>query len=279
MQRTETAIDERRISIGALTLNLAFAGDVTSPPLLLLHGIGSRHVSWYPVVADLSREYRLLMPDLRGHGGSDKPDAGYLLPDYAEDLAALIHELGIERPVIIGHSLGALVALIWAQAHPIDAAALILEDVPLHGGAVHAPNLAGWQALAALPPEEAAAYYRREHPNWTEEECVRRAHSITQTHPAVFGELRDEAIRDGVIDRLAPLGGIQSPMLLIHGDPESGSMVRREDVARFERLSSQTQVARLAGGSHSLHRERTAEFLDLVRAFLERVRNNGGITG
>ena len=268
MQTMETIVELRRIPAGGLTLNLASAGDPGNPPLLLLHGIGSRHVSWYPVVADLSRDFHLLMPDLRGHGDSDKPDAGYLLPDYAADLDGLIRELGLGFPVVVGHSLGALVALVWAQSHPSAAAALVLEDAPLQGGAMHAPNLAGWQALAELSPEEAAAYYRREHPEWAESECIRRARSITATHPAVFRELREEAIRDGVVDRLAPLGGIASPMLLIHGDPETGSMVRVEDVGRFARLSSQAEVARIAGGAHSLHRERTAEFLHLVRDFL-----------
>src|SRR5690242_13092198 len=62
----------------------------SGPPLLLLHGIGSRGLSWLPVVAELSREFQVVAPDLRGHGDSSKPGVGYRLADYADDLEDLL---------------------------------------------------------------------------------------------------------------------------------------------------------------------------------------------
>src|SRR5688500_14402682 len=96
---------ERRLRAGEIELAITeYQAD--GPPLLLLHGIGSRGVSWWPVLDRLARQARPIALDLRGHGASDKPETGYLLPDYAADLAALVHALGLDRPAILGHSLG-----------------------------------------------------------------------------------------------------------------------------------------------------------------------------
>ncbi|MCC6792753.1 MAG: alpha/beta fold hydrolase, partial [Thermomicrobiales bacterium] len=65
-----------RIRVGQIALAVAeYPGD--GPPLLLLHGIGSSGASWWPVIDSLAERFRLFVPDWRGHGASDRPDAGY----------------------------------------------------------------------------------------------------------------------------------------------------------------------------------------------------------
>ena len=118
--------------------------------------------------------------------------------------------------------------------------------------------------------DEATAHYRAEDPAQSEEEVRRRATSITATAEAAFTELRDEAVRLGFIDRVAPLGPIASPILLIHGDMETGGLVYSEDAKRFARVGPAFETARIPGGSHGLHRESTEEFLRLTREFLAR---------
>lgn len=265
-----TDIEERRVPVGEIALNVVFAGDPDAPALVLLHGIGSRHVSWLPVVDDLARDFRLVMPDARGHGASDQPVAGYLLPDYAADLQGLRSALGLDRPAIVGHSLGGLIALTWAVVHPAAARAIVVEDTPLRGGVEHVPNLEGWRALAAMTVDEAAAHYREHNPHWSEADCQRRARSITATSATVFTELRDEAAAAGLVDRLEPLDGIVSPTLLIHGDVDAGGMVHAPDAARLSAMGPPFEVARIPDGPHSLHRDRTDAFLALARAFLAR---------
>ena len=239
-----------------------------APPLVLLHGIGSRAVSWWPVVDALAARFQLYAPDLRGHGASAKPPRGYLLPDYAADLAALLAALGLERPRLLGHSLGGLIVLRWATDHPDQAAAIALEDSSLSGGPRVAPYFENWLALSRLTVEEAAAVYARDHPEWSPADCRRRAESITATAPGVFAELRDEALRPDVPDRLAGLGSICSPVLLVHGDLEAGGMVVHADAARFAAQVPHARLVRIPGGGHSLHRDATAAFLAAVLPFL-----------
>jgi pimeloyl-ACP methyl ester carboxylesterase len=66
--------------------------------------------------------------DLRGRGDSDKPEEGYSIPLHAEDLSELIDELGLERPILVGHSLGAMIALYFAAHYPDKLSKLVLVD-------------------------------------------------------------------------------------------------------------------------------------------------------
>lgn len=258
---------QRRVSVGDLDLSIVEYG-TAGPPLILLHGIGSRGVSWWPVIDQLASHFRLVVPDLRGHGDSDKPATGYFLPDYAGDLAGLIDALDLDRPLILGHSLGGAITLFWAVFHPDRAERIALEDVPLRTGSRASPLFDDWQALASMTVEDAATYYQREHPDWTDEECHRRAISITSTAPAVFTELRDSSADSDDIDRIALLAGIRSPILLIRGDPESGSMVVPDDAERLVATVANARLAHIPGGSHSLHREQSGAFLAAVMPFL-----------
>jgi pimeloyl-ACP methyl ester carboxylesterase len=262
-----TPASQRRIPVGSIKLSLVEYGTAGSP-LILLHGIGSRGVSWWPVIDTLAAHFRLIVPDLRGHGDSDKPASGYQFTDYAGDLAALIDELKLTRPLILGHSLGGIVTLAWAIFHPDRAERIALADVALRGGSRAAPLFDDWLALASMTVDDAAAHYRREHPEWTEEECRRRAVSITSTTPAVFTELRDSSIADTGGDGIALLAAIRSPVLLVRGDPETGSMVVPDDAERFAATLPDARLAHIPGGSHSLHRENTNAFLDVVLPFL-----------
>jgi N-formylmaleamate deformylase len=263
-----TSATQRRIAVGSIELSIVEYG-TSGPPLILLHGTGSRGVSWWPVVDELAAHFRLIVPDLRGHGDSDKPPSGYQLPDYAGDLAGLIDTLELDRPLILGHSLGGVVTLVWAVFHPDRAERIVLEDVPLRAGSRATPLIDDWLALASMTVEDATAHFRREHPDWTDEECRRRAVSITSTTPAVFTELRDSAAEFGEdADRITLLAGIHSPILLLRGDPESGSMVVPDDAERLVATVPNARLAHIPGGSHSLHREQTEAFLAVVVPFL-----------
>jgi N-formylmaleamate deformylase len=260
---------ERRIAAGGVEIAVT-EYEADGPPLLLLHGIGSRGVSWWPVLDALAAHTRPIALDLRGHGASAKPETGYLLPDYARDLAAVVAALGLERPAILGHSLGALVALEWAKTDHLLAAALILEDPPLRPQPSILQGFDGWLALRSLPVEQAAAYYRSEHPDWTEEDCRRRAESITATAESVFAELRTEAevLLEAGDDRIGALPPIAAPTLLVHGDADAGSLTLPADVARFTAAVPGSQVARIPGAPHNVHQEFPDAFLDAVIPFL-----------
>src|SRR5688572_6567467 len=86
----------------------------SGPPLVLAHGLGSSLHMWDYAAPLLARHFHVVAYDQRGHASSSKPDRGYNLDTMVEDLRGLISGLGLERPVVVGHSWGALIALAYA---------------------------------------------------------------------------------------------------------------------------------------------------------------------
>ena len=103
----------------------AGAGD---PELLFVHGWCCDHSAFRPQFEYFARTHAVTALDLRGCGESDCPDGGYTIPDFADDLAGLCAEVGIHKPVVVGHSLGGMIAVELAARHPSVPAALVLDD-------------------------------------------------------------------------------------------------------------------------------------------------------
>ncbi len=96
--------------------------------IVCVHGVTANAFSFQALADVLSARHRAIAYDIRGRGDSDKPQAGYSIPIYATDLAALIDRLALERPVIVGHSLGALIGLYFATHYPDKLSKLVLID-------------------------------------------------------------------------------------------------------------------------------------------------------
>lgn len=117
------------ITIGGLRLHLRDWGGPDVPPaILLVHGLASNARIWDLLAPLLAPNFRLVAIDQRGHGLSDKPDDGYDLATIAGDLAGAIVALGWSRPLVVGHSWGANVALQLAADHPDLPAGIVLLD-------------------------------------------------------------------------------------------------------------------------------------------------------
>lgn len=82
-------------------------------PLLFLHGYACSMDVWDHQVLELSRDYRCITLDLRGHGDSDKPDSAYSLEELAGDIGAVVEQLDLHNLVLVGHSIGAALALLF----------------------------------------------------------------------------------------------------------------------------------------------------------------------
>src|SRR5215217_3536375 len=100
------------------------------PPLVFVHGWTCDHTHFTPQVEHFSPAHRTIAVDLRGHGESDKPEQPYTMEGFADDVAWLCAQLGLSKPVIIGHSLGGTVALIVASRRPTLPAAIVAIDAP-----------------------------------------------------------------------------------------------------------------------------------------------------
>jgi pimeloyl-ACP methyl ester carboxylesterase len=144
------------ISVNGLRLHyLRWSPDAVHPhfpPILLLHGLASSAHIWNFVAPLLAEQgYNVTALDQRGHGESDKPDSGYDFASIIADDRAVVDALAIERPIVVGHSWGAMVALEYAATFAEDTIALVLVD-----GATNQfsrrPDWSREQALIDLAP-------------------------------------------------------------------------------------------------------------------------------
>jgi pimeloyl-ACP methyl ester carboxylesterase len=150
-------------------------GSVAVPPFLLVHGLASNARLWDGVAARLVEAgATALTVDLRGHGRSSKPAGPYDVPTVAGDLAALIEQLGLDRPVVVGQSWGANVAVELAALHPDLVRGIVCVD----GGWLElSRQFDDWDACrsALAPPRllgrrlaEVEGYVRSAHADWPE---------------------------------------------------------------------------------------------------------------
>ena len=120
-------IGDQFATVGGLRLHYREGGG-RGGPLLCLHGIGSNARAWDGLAADLAPGYRVIAPDLRGRGESDKPDGPYGRDAHVGDALGLMDCLGIERFVVLGWSLGAAVGVHLAALHADRVEKLVLVD-------------------------------------------------------------------------------------------------------------------------------------------------------
>jgi pimeloyl-ACP methyl ester carboxylesterase len=142
----ENAPDVREHTVDGCRLRYRAWGKPDSPGLILIHG-GGAHSGWWDHIAPLLDSHRVIAPDLSGHGDSAWRDgpAGYSASGWAGEITAVAAAEGLDRPVVIGHSMGGFVA----------AATAAFQDTPL-GGAVIIDT-----PLNDNPPEEAVLRQRR----------------------------------------------------------------------------------------------------------------------
>jgi pimeloyl-ACP methyl ester carboxylesterase len=118
-----------RVAVNSVSLAVAeWPGPVKGPTIVCVHGLTANHTCWASVADLLSPAYRVIAYDLRGRGESDKPDKGYSLALHNDDLEGLLDHFGLKKAVLVGHSLGAHIALRFAAAHPERVSKLVLVD-------------------------------------------------------------------------------------------------------------------------------------------------------
>jgi pimeloyl-ACP methyl ester carboxylesterase len=100
------------------TLAYIDTGTPAGPPVVLIHGYTDSARDWVPLMPYLSKRFRLILVDIRGHGQSSKPECCYTRLDFAYDIKLLLDSLGIQRADIVGHSLGSIIAQTFAEYWP-----------------------------------------------------------------------------------------------------------------------------------------------------------------
>ena len=241
------------------------------PALVLVHGITDDGLCWTPVANALSDQYDVVMVDQRGHGKSEAPENGYTMANLAADLAGLINGLELQKPLILGHSLGASASLVLAGLFPELPGAILLEDPPAFWDMerassedVHArKGLAEWiNGLKRKTCNDLFAEVRTMNPGWSEEEIGPWVDSKQRFSPRI-AELVIPSGKDS-LDYPALMQRIICPVLVIYADPESGAILTEENLATLKGWIPHLRAAHISGAGHNIRREQFAQYMEIV---------------
>lgn len=143
-ERFQAIIEERRIGVDGVTSQVLVAGD--GPPLVLLHGDGDSPAVWQWVIPELAREHQVFALSLPGHSDSDRPRIDYTREYMRDFVSAALEVLELDRPILVGNSIGGQVSLWLSLAEPDRYPAIVLLDSSGLGWEVN-PSL----AMESLP--------------------------------------------------------------------------------------------------------------------------------
>ncbi len=142
------------VDAGGLRMHVAVAGPEGAPPVLLLHGWPQNWFAWRHVIPSLAERFRVIAPDLRGHGWSDAPQDGYSKEGLASDLLALLDALAIDRVSWVGHDWGGWIGFLAALRRPARFQRMLALAIPHLWGDASPRQLAavlGYQVPISSP--------------------------------------------------------------------------------------------------------------------------------
>lgn len=251
---------EERVDGRGATLHVRRVVDPPAPPVLLLHGLGVGGSVWQAFARRLLPHLAAIAPDLRGHGQSDAPADGYTPADYANDLTDLI--AAERQPVpIIGHSLGALVALNLASREPAAVPWVVLLDPPLDPD-LRNPEVESVARLRHAPAGQLEAYLLDRNPGGGPLLAQSLAGLFRQASDEAFSEMLDPAARS-----VANLAEIRQPTLVLQADPTRGGVLGDAAARALVDRLPQGRLIKIPGATHSLHGSHPAEVARSILAF------------
>ncbi len=269
---------DRFIRVNGIDIHYLEWGDPSNPPIIMLHGIGRIAHTFAHIAPRFAADYHVMAVDMRGHGDSGwAPDAAYTVRDYVSDIEAMADALDLEDIVIWGNSTGGRVAQMFAGLRPERVGAVIVEDVGPERPRSIANRLAvqieredaeGWASVAALA-EELIAGNPRSEPD------VMRAYARFGTRARADGRIvwkRDPAIGNDFVplQHWPHIRRIRAPIIYVLGG--NSTIVPIETQAELRRVLPEVQIVTMPGLGHYPSQEDPEGFLEIVDAFLGRLR-------
>lgn len=246
------------------------SADRQGPPVVLLHGNAATCASWARVAPALATRCRVYAPDLRGHGGSPQPAPGaYGLREAADDIGEFLRALGLTRPLLVGHSWGAAIAIVLSADGP-PLAGLVLEDPPpAVSPAALGTQLEELLRAVAMPAGVLGELITAVHPNWHPVDVASLADGLSRASPEIIRSLVHDGDRTGPL--LPVLARVTAPVLLLRADPEHGGLLTDEDWCRARHALPPASVAiDMPDTPHEIHRASFDHFTAAVRDFADR---------
>jgi len=252
-------------------------GHSEKPPLVLCHRFSDNGLCWTPVARELEKDYDVFMVDARGHGLTDAPTEGYTTEDHADDVAAFIQALNLDKPAVLGHSMGASTAAATAAKYPELIGKVLLEDPAWWDESSQRQQMTAEERQAwdkqrrenivqqkDMSRKALATKCREENPHWAEEEIGPWAISKQQHSPNVISGNTGKPRPWTEIAK-----AIQVPTVLITGNNEKGAIVTPEISKKAMKINANFEVANI-DAEHSIRREAFAAYMEVVTAFLAR---------
>ena len=240
------------------------------PPFVLCHGITDNGRCFLRLAEHLAPRFEVILVDARGHGLSDAPEDGYSAEHHADDLAGLITALGLNQPVIYGHSMGARTVSRLAAKNPDLPRAVILEDpvylLPMSREESEATltwvrqmpaEIRRWKTLSET--DLMAMAKEQGHPDWTEAEQVEWARAKAQVSPNVFkmGSTMETITAD------FPL--IICPVLILKAD--AAQEIRTRTQAAVSNLLN-GKIIHITNAGHNVRRDNWTDTIYHLENFL-----------
>ncbi|AXL53674.1 hydrolase or acyltransferase of alpha/beta superfamily [Paraburkholderia caffeinilytica] len=279
-----TRVTRRFSAHGGVTLASDLAGDAAAPLVILLHGGGQTRRAWRHTANALSlRGLRVVSVDLRGHGESDwAPDGDYSLDAQIQDLRALANALP-ESPMLVGASLGGLIALAAVGEAAVIARSLVLVDVAPRVDAVgeariqHFMRQHGDGFASIEEAAEAVAAYLPHRPRPADTSGLK--HSLRLQHGRYYWHWDPALINslDASPNRLAArydaaARNVRVPTLLVRG--ARSELVTHESVSHLKTVIPHAESVDVASAGHMVAGDRNDAFSAALLAFIERQLQN-----
>ena len=235
-------------------------------PLLLVHGWCCDHSFFAPQFEHFAREgHRVVAVDLRGHGASDKPHEPYTMQLFADDLAFLCRELQLKKPVVVGHSMGGVVAFAFAASHPDLPSAIVAIDAGL------APPPTVGSALSSFIDGLRGPGFRKMLGDYADavlflptDDATRRAR-ILAIMTSAPQHVMVSALEGGhAYDANEAKGRLVVPMLYIAADESPP----RADIARLRALVPKLHFGHVVGSGHFCQLEVPEQVNAMIDRFL-----------
>lgn len=265
-------ITHHEINAG-VCLQVRQRGPMDAPPIVLLHGLTDGGITWGRVMRALADDYRLIAPSLRCHEGSSGPEEGFTLQDVAEDILRLLDALKPGPAWLVGHSMGAAVALLLAARAPERFRGLMLDEPPFKPGAGSEAGTWLTELVQAqdIPHAELIERYRAAYPHWESDED--RAHFATARQAFNLNFFRDFAFGEGPPWQ-AVLAQVPMPLQVIVGAPERGSMTTPDNLAEIRQFAPQAPTLVHLETGHHPRCEAYEAYMEHLRHFLNRQDKN-----
>ncbi len=265
-------------SDGASLRYFRSGGDL--PPLVFVHGFTDHALYFTRVANALASAWDVIAYDARGHGASERVSDRFDDETRVADLVAVVHQLALDRPAMIGHSMGgATIALAIAQHHGLSRG-VVLEDPAWSERTdeeiaaqrdLRTKYFADWRAwvadMQAMPRDRALAQRTTDEPNWSPVDVDVSLDGRLQFQVSLFDYF---PLERSPWRRLVPLFDCPT-LLLIGGEASRGAIVSQADAEEAVRLNPLVAWAKIPGAGHHIKYDRFDDYLDEVSTFLESV--------